>query len=222
MNCLNLAACYWKPSIDLRGEVRRARGLVELVDLLRVDECDSVVNASAIALRNLAIDPKNCEVLGGWAIKELVAILPEPSEPTANRRRHSDETIASVLAALNEIIRNSDVNAKLLFQERGFIKMKGIMNAKPNTYNSKVVKYTAHVLNTMYKHKSLHDFYKQNGYKEHDFLNHRSVNSKSLTSSPQSTLHRPRGDMGQPTHFTHKGKQITRPQSKKTSIYIHE
>ena len=210
-----LAACYWKPSIDLRGEVRKARGLAELVDLLRVDECDSVVNASAIALRNLAIDQKNCDVLGGWAIKELVAILPDPSE---HRRRHSDETIASVLAALNEIIRANDTNAKILFQEGGIIKMKSMMNTKVNTYNSKVIKYTAHVLNTMYKHRSLHEFYKQNGYKENDFMQHRSLNSKSLASSPQSTLHRPRGDMGQPTHFTTKGKQITRPQSK-TKVY---
>jgi len=208
----NLTACYWKPSIDLRGEVRKARGLAELVDLLRVDECDSVVNASAIALRNLAIDQKNCDVLGGWAIKELVAVLPDPSEQPTNRRRHSDETLASVLAALNEIIRTNDTNAKILFQEGGVLKMKGIMNAKGNTYNTKVIKYTAHVLNTMYKHKSLHEFYKQNGYKENDFIHHRSINSKSLTSSPQSTLHRPRGDMGQPTHFTTKGKQITRPQ----------
>jgi hypothetical protein len=90
-----LAACYWKPSIDLRGEVRKARGLAELVDLLRVDECDSVVNASAIALRNLAIDQKNCDVLGGWAVKELVAVLPDPTEQINNRRRHSDETICT-------------------------------------------------------------------------------------------------------------------------------
>jgi len=211
----NLTACYWKPSIDLRGEVRKARGLVELVDLLRVDECDSVVNASAIALRNLAIDPKNCDVLGGWAIKELVAILPDASEQAPTRRRHSDETLASVLAALNELIRTHEVNAKILFQEGGVVKMKAILNSKANTFNSKVIKYTAHVMNTMSKHKNLHEFYKQNGYKENDFLNHRSYNSKSLTSSPQSTLHRPRGDMGQPTHFTNKGKQITRPQSSK-------
>jgi hypothetical protein len=138
--------------------------------------------------------------------------LPDSSEQTTTRRRHSDETLASVLAALNEIIRTNDVNAKILFQEGGVIKMKGILNAKLNTYNSKVIKYTAHVLNTIYKHKTLHEFYKQNGYKENDFLHHRSINSKSLTSSPQSTLHRPRGDMGQPTHFTTKGKQITRPQ----------
>ena len=183
------------------------------MDLLRVDECDSVVNASAIALRNLAIDQKNCDVLGGWAIKELIAVLPNPTETTVVRRRHSDETMASALAALNEIVRNNENNAKILFQEGGVQRMKGILNAKINTYNSKVIKYAAHVLNTMHKHKSLHEFYKQNGYKDNDFLHHRSFNAKSLTSSPQSTLHRPRGDMGQPTHFTTKGKQITRPQS---------
>jgi hypothetical protein len=72
-------------------------------------------------------------------------------------------------------------------------------------------------LNTMYKHRILHELYKQHGYKESDFIHHRLLNSKSLTSSPQSTLHRPRGDMGQPTHFTTKGKQITRPQSKRTN-----
>ena len=207
-----LAACYWKPSVDLRGEVRKARGLNELVDLLRVDECDSVVNAAAIALRNLAIDPKNCDALGGWAIKELLAVLPNPSEQPDHQRRHSDETIASVLAALNEIVRKNESNAKMLMQEGGVTKMRSILSAKGSIYSSKVMKYTAHVLTTLYKHRSLHDFLKQNGYKEHDFVQHRSFNSKSLTSSPQSTLHRPRGDMGQPTHFTSKGKQITRPQ----------
>jgi hypothetical protein len=125
----------------------------------------------------------------------------------------------SVLAALNEIIRTNDTNAKILFQEGGVMKMKGIINAKGNIFNSKVIKYTVHVLNTMYKHKSLHEFYKQNGYKESDFIHHRSLNSKSLTSSPQSTLHRPRGDMGQPTHFTTKGKQITRPQRKRRMFF---
>ena len=215
------AACYWKPSVDIRAEVRKARGLSELVDLLRVDECDAVVNAAAIALRNLAIDPKNRDVLGGWAIKELVAVLPDPSEQTTSRRRHSDETLASVLAALNEIIRTNDTNAKTLFEEGGIKKMVGIMNAKGHIYNAKVIKYTAHVLNTMYKHRSLHELYKQHGYKEIDFIHHRLLNSKSLTSSPQSTLHRPRGNMGQPTHFTSKGKQITRPQSSSMMIEFH-
>lgn len=219
--CLFLAACYWKPSVDIRAEVRKAHGLSELVDLLRVEECDAVVNASAIALRNLAIDAKNRDVLGGRAIKELVAVLPGTPEQTSGRRRHSDETLASVLAALNEIIRTNEANAKILFQEGGVAKMIAIMNAKGHVYSAKVIKYTAHVLNTLYKHRSLHELYKQHGYKETDFIHHRLLNSKSYTSSPQSTLHRPRGDMGQPTHFTSKGKQITRPQSLFNKSLIH-
>ena len=195
----------------MRGEVRKARGLTELVELLRVEECDSVVNAAAIALRNLAIDPKNSEILGSWAIKELVAILPglSPNE----RRRHSDETIASVLATLNEIIRRNETNAKTLVDEGGVNKMKNLMHSQVTASNAKVIKYDAHVLNTMYQHRTLHEYYKKKGLKENDFLHHRHSSSKSLTSSPHSTLHRPRGDMGQPTYITSKGKQITRPQS---------
>ena len=206
--------------MDLRAEVREARGLWELVELLRVEECDALVNTSAIALRNLAIDPKNREVLGSWSIRELVAILPDTSEQGTSRRRHSDVTISSVLAALNEIIRTNDTNAKILFEEGGVTKMIGIMNAKEHVYNAKVIRYTAHVLNTMYKHRSLHELYKQDGRKESDFIHHKLLNLKPLTSSPQSTLDRPRGDMGQPTHFTSNGKQITRPQSKMMKHFL--
>ena len=46
---------------------------------------------------------------------------------------------------------------RFLFQEGGITKMTGIMNAKGHMYNAKVIKYTAHVLNTMYKHRSLHE-----------------------------------------------------------------
>ncbi|CAF0821040.1 unnamed protein product [Didymodactylos carnosus] len=205
----NLTACYWKPSNDLRAEVRKARGLPELVDLLHVDECDAVVNASAIALRNLAIDPTNSEVLSNYAMKDLVEALPDQKQ---QHPRHSDETIASVLAAINEIIRVNDTHAKSLFEKEGVQRMIFIMNSKPHTFNSKVIKYTAHVLSTMWKHRSLHELYKKHGYKESDFIHHRLLNSKSLTSSPQSTLHRPRGDLGQPTSYLSKGKQIVRPQ----------
>lgn len=195
----------------MRGEVRKARGLIELVDLLRVEECDSVVNAAAIALRNLAIDAKNSEILGSWAIKELLAVLPANNN-VQERRRHSEETVASVLATLNEIIRKNENNAKILLEEGGVVKLKVLMQTPVTSANAKVVKYAAHVLNTMYQHRSLHEFYKKNGFKENDFVNHRNSNSKSLTSSPHSTLHRPRADMGQPSHFAGKGKQITRPQ----------
>ena len=59
----NLSACYWQPSIDIRAAVRKEKGLPILVELLRM-EVDKVVCAVATALRNLAIDQRNKELIG--------------------------------------------------------------------------------------------------------------------------------------------------------------
>ena len=59
----NLAACYWQPSVDMRAAVRKEKGLPILVELLRM-EADRVVCAVATALRNLAIDQRNKELIG--------------------------------------------------------------------------------------------------------------------------------------------------------------
>ena len=59
----NLSACYWQASIDVRAAVRKEKGLPILVELLRM-EVDRVVCAVATALRNLAIDQRNKELVG--------------------------------------------------------------------------------------------------------------------------------------------------------------
>lgn len=59
----NLAACYWQPSVDVRAAVRKEKGLPILVELLRM-EVDRVVCAVATALRNLAMDHRNKELIG--------------------------------------------------------------------------------------------------------------------------------------------------------------
>ncbi len=61
----NLSACYWQPSIDVRAAVRKEKGLPILVELLRM-EVDRVVCAVATALRNLAIDQRNKELIGTY------------------------------------------------------------------------------------------------------------------------------------------------------------
>ena len=47
----------------LRSAVRKEKGLPILVELLRMS-CDSVVRAVATAMRNLAIDPRNKDLIG--------------------------------------------------------------------------------------------------------------------------------------------------------------
>lgn len=68
----NLAACYWQPSIEIRAAVRKEKGLPILVELLRM-EVDRVVCAVATALRNLAIDQRNKELIGIY-IKVIVPL----------------------------------------------------------------------------------------------------------------------------------------------------
>lgn len=97
----NLAACYWQPSIEIRAAVRKEKGLPILVELLRM-EVDRVVCAVATALRNLAIDQRNKELIGKYAMRDLVQKL--PSGNPQHDQGTSDDTIAAVLATLNEVI----------------------------------------------------------------------------------------------------------------------
>lgn len=105
----NLAACYWQPSIEIRAAVRKDKGLPILVELLRM-EVDRVVCAVATALRNLAIDQRNKELIGKYAMRDLVQKLP------AGNPQHdqgtSDDTIAAVLATLNEVKSNIFIDIK--------------------------------------------------------------------------------------------------------------
>ena len=52
-----------QPSADIREAVRREKGLPIMVELLNLD-ADRVVCAAATALRNLALDIRNKELIG--------------------------------------------------------------------------------------------------------------------------------------------------------------
>ncbi|KHJ46101.1 fibronectin type III domain protein [Trichuris suis] len=62
----NLCACYWQPSMDVRAFIRKEKGLPVFVELLRTD-ADKVKRAAATALRNLALDIRNRELIGTYA-----------------------------------------------------------------------------------------------------------------------------------------------------------
>jgi hypothetical protein len=59
----NLAACEWEPAEIFRGAFRKEKGLPVIVELLNLD-ADRVVCSAAMALRNLALDPRNKELIG--------------------------------------------------------------------------------------------------------------------------------------------------------------
>ncbi|CDW58649.1 Arm and fn3 domain containing protein [Trichuris trichiura] len=58
----NLCACYWQPSMNVRTAVRKEKALPVFVELLRTDT-DKVKRAAATALRNLALDVQNRELI---------------------------------------------------------------------------------------------------------------------------------------------------------------
>ncbi|EFX70640.1 hypothetical protein DAPPUDRAFT_327969 [Daphnia pulex] len=207
----NLAACYWQPSIDIRAAVRKEKGLPVLVELLRM-EVDRVVCAVATALRNLALDQRNKELIGKYAMRDLVQKLPSSTPLPANTKNQqgiqqqhdlggaSDETIAAVLATLNEVIKKNAEFARSLLDESGVDRLVSITRQKQR-YSSRVVKFASQVLAALWTHQELRDAYKKSGWKESDFVSRNSSTVSGGASSPShsaanSTLNRPMSSQG--------------------------
>ncbi|XP_076371116.1 splicing regulator ARVCF-like isoform X3 [Tachypleus tridentatus] len=191
----NLAACYWQPSLDIRAAVRKEKGLPVLVELLRMD-VDRVVCAVATALRNLSMDQRNKELIGKYAMRDLVQKLPS-SGPLQEGGCSSDETIAAVLATLNEvIIKNSDFARSLL--EAGGVDRLTYITKQKGRFSSRVVKFAAQLLYNMWQHQDLREVCRKSGWKESHFITRTLVarNAASTPASASSTLQRPISTQG--------------------------
>jgi catenin delta-2 len=178
----NLAACYWQPSIEIRAAVRKEKGLPILVELLRM-EVDRVVCAVATALRNLAIDQRNKELIGKYAMRDLVQKL--PSGNPQHDQSTSDDTIAAVLATLNEVIKKNAEFSRSLLDAGGVERLMNITRQKQK-YTARVLKFGIQVLFTMWQHQELRDVYKKHGWKESDFVT-KTVAARNGPSSPNNT-----------------------------------
>ncbi|KRT78574.1 Armadillo repeat containing protein [Oryctes borbonicus] len=186
----NLAACYWQPSIEIRAAVRKEKGLPILVELLRM-EVDRVVCAVATALRNLAIDQRNKELIGKYAMRDLVQKL--PSGNPQHDQGTSDDTIAAVLATLNEVIKKNAEFSRSLLEASGVERLMTITKQRQK-YTPRVLKFAGQVLFTMWQHQDLRDVYKKHGWKEQDFVTKTVAARNAGPNSPNnanSTLNRP-------------------------------
>jgi len=191
----NLSACYWQPSIDIRAAVRKEKGLPILVELLRM-EVDRVVCAVATALRNLAIDQRNKELIGKYAMRDLVQKLPSGNP----QRDHgtSDDTIAAVLATLNEVIKKHPEFSRSLLEAGGVDRLMNVTRQR-SKYSSRVVKFASQVLFSMWQHQELRDVYRKAGWKELDFVTKTVAARNARPHSPShlnSTLNRPMASQG--------------------------
>ncbi|XP_072567195.1 catenin delta-2-like isoform X1 [Paramormyrops kingsleyae] len=182
----NLAAGSWKVgptwSVYIRAAVRKEKGLPILVELLRIDN-DRVVCAVATALRNMALDVRNKELIGKYAMRDLVHRLPGGnnntgggggSASTANggssSKAMSDDTVTAVCCALHEVITKNMENAKALRDAGGIDKLIGIARSKGDKHSPKVVKAASQVLSSMWQYRDLRSLYKKDGYAQYHFV----------------------------------------------------
>ncbi|KAG9477221.1 hypothetical protein GDO78_002555 [Eleutherodactylus coqui] len=121
----NLSAGNWKFAAYIRAAVRKEKGLPILVELLRMDN-DRVVSSVATALRNMALDVRNKELIGKYAMRDLVNRLSGGNGPNVL----SDDTIAAICCALHEVTSKNMENAKALADTGGIEKLVNITKGK--------------------------------------------------------------------------------------------
>ncbi|ELK09257.1 Catenin delta-2 [Pteropus alecto] len=155
------APCLPQWSVYIRAAVRKEKGLPILVELLRIDN-DRVVCAVATALRNMALDVRNKELIGKYAMRDLVHRLPggNNSNNTASKAM-SDDTVTAVCCTLHEVITKNMENAKALRDAGGIEKLVGISKSKGDKHSPKVVKAASQVLNSMWQYRDLRSLYKK-------------------------------------------------------------
>uniref|UniRef100_A0A8C1WFH3 Catenin (cadherin-associated protein), delta 2a n=1 Tax=Cyprinus carpio TaxID=7962 RepID=A0A8C1WFH3_CYPCA len=156
----------------------KEKGLPILVELLRIDN-DRVVCAVATALRNMALDVRNKELIGKYAMRDLVHRLPGGSNAsgssggTANStagKTMCDDTVTAICCALHEVITKNMENAKALRDAGGIEKLIGIARSKGDKHSPKVVKAASQVLSSMWQYRDLRSLYKKDGYSQYHFV----------------------------------------------------
>ncbi|XP_072240312.1 catenin delta-1 isoform X4 [Leuresthes tenuis] len=183
----NLCAGRWTYGRYIRGLMRQEKGLPILSELLAHGN-DRVVRAMSGALRNLAIDIRNRDLLGKHAVPHLVACLPGggQSQPV---RALSEETVVSVLSTLHEVLGSSVESAKTLRASQGIERL--VLINKDGNRSEREVRGAGLVLQTVWGYKDLRRTLEKDGWKKTDFmvnLNPPSNNNRANGAYEDSTL----------------------------------
>ncbi|XP_077398455.1 splicing regulator ARVCF-like isoform X2 [Vanacampus margaritifer] len=176
----NLAAGHWTWSSYIRATVRKEKGLPILVELLRSD-VDKVVRAVAIALRNLAMDRRNKDLIGSYALRDLVANLPCGQQRPA--KNLEGDTVVSLLNTIHEIISDSQENARALIHGHAIQKLVAISRSSQSTRESRAA---SHVLQTIWAYKDLRNTLNKAGWNKSHFKPTATAVTKKSKSAKQS------------------------------------
>ncbi|XP_039324128.1 catenin delta-2 isoform X7 [Saimiri boliviensis] len=214
----NLAAGSWKWSVYIRAAVRKEKGLPILVELLRIDN-DRVVCAVATALRNMALDVRNKELIGKYAMRDLVHRLPggNNSSSTASKAM-SDDTVTAVCCTLHEVITKNMENAKALRDAGGIEKLVGISKSKGDKHSPKVVKAASQVLNSMWQYRDLRSLYKKDGWSQYHFV----ASSSTIERDRQRPYSSSRTPSISPVRVSPNNRSASAPASPREMISLKE
>uniref|UniRef100_A0A8C4ZZF1 Catenin (cadherin-associated protein), delta 1 n=1 Tax=Gadus morhua TaxID=8049 RepID=A0A8C4ZZF1_GADMO len=162
----NVCAGRWTYGRYIRALLRQEKGLPMMTELLAHSN-DRVVRAMSGALRNLAIDARNRDLLGKHAVPHLVANLPGggQSQPV---RALSEETVVSVLSTLHEVLGSSLEAAKTLRASQGIERL--VLINKDGNRSEREVRGAGLVLQTVWGYKELRRTLEKDGWKKTDFM----------------------------------------------------
>uniref|UniRef100_A0A3Q3NMP3 ARVCF delta catenin family member b n=1 Tax=Labrus bergylta TaxID=56723 RepID=A0A3Q3NMP3_9LABR len=170
----NLSAGQWTWSNYIRATVRKEKGLPILVELLRSDS-DKVVRAVAIALRNLSIDRRNKDLIGSYAMRDLVSNLPSGQQRPA--KNLEEDTVVAILNTIHEIVTDSSENARSLIQAQAIEKLVAINRTSQSARETKAA---SHVLQTVWSYKDLRNALTKDGWNKSHF-------QPTVTVTPKAT-----------------------------------
>uniref|UniRef100_A0A672ZPB1 ARVCF delta catenin family member n=1 Tax=Sphaeramia orbicularis TaxID=375764 RepID=A0A672ZPB1_9TELE len=154
--------------------VRKEKGLPILVELLRSDS-DKVVRAVAIALRNLSIDRRNKDLIGSYAMRDLVTNLPSGQQRPA--KNLEEDTVVAILNTIHEIVTDSSENARSLIQAQAIEKLVAINRTSQSARETKAA---SHVLQTVWSYKDLRNALTKDGWNKSHF-------QPTVTATPKAT-----------------------------------
>ncbi|XP_046725600.1 catenin delta-1 isoform X1 [Silurus meridionalis] len=174
----NLCAGRWTYGRYIRAVARQEKALPMMTELLSHGN-DRVVRAMSGALRNLAIDARNRDLLGKHAIPNLVVNLPGggQSQPVRNL---SEETVVSVLSTLAEVVGSSVEAAKILRSSQGIERL--VLINKDGNRSDREVRGAGLVLQIVWGFKELRRTLEKDGWKKSDFVVNMNPPSNTRTN----------------------------------------
>ncbi|XP_037545523.1 catenin delta-1 isoform X2 [Nematolebias whitei] len=174
----NLCAGHWTYGRYIRTMMRKDKGLAVVAELLSHNN-DRVIRAMSGALRNLAIDPSNRDLLGQKAIPSLVANLPSGAQ-SQPLKAVSEETVVSVLSTLYEVLGSSVEAAKNLSECQGIERL--VLINKDGRRSDREVRGAGLILQKVWGYKELRRTLEKDGWKKTDFM----INLNPSNNNPKT------------------------------------